>query len=69
MPTQAFEITRAPEAPPLEPEVIRRLLWYAVPTSEWDVWEVVICERCGEKYKRTNSTQQPCFKCRKAKEV
>ena len=41
MPIQIFEITRVPEEPPLKPESVRKLLWYAFPMSEWEVREII----------------------------
>ena len=40
MPSQLFRITRAPEAEPIDPDMLRRFLWRARPDSEWQVADI-----------------------------
>jgi len=41
MPTQIFQISRAPEAPPLTAERLRHLLWKDRVDTEWEVRDVL----------------------------
>ena len=47
---QIFEVTRAPEEPPLTARELRGLIWHARPKSEWGVRE--IAENGPQKEKR-----------------
>lgn len=40
MPSQLFRVTRAPEAPPITPQQIRRMISGERHDSEWDVQEM-----------------------------
>ena len=40
MPSQLFRVTRAPEAPPVTPQQIRRMISGERHDSEWDVHEM-----------------------------
>ena len=42
MPSQIFIITRAPEADPMTPQQIRRMIFSERTDSEWEVKEMVL---------------------------
>lgn len=46
MPSQLFRVTRAPEAPPITPQQIRRMISGERDDSEWDVQEVELRPAC-----------------------
>ena len=49
MPSQLFRITRAPEAEPIDPDMLRRLLWRARSDSEWQVTDIDALEAMLKK--------------------
>ena len=66
MPSQLFRVTRAPEAEPITPQQIRRMISVERDDSEWEVQEmellparVVSVEHAAALRRKSNAANEP----------